>query len=205
MDFSSYFAPDQYRFHYEMLDNEDEKSAYRQILEGLMNFKADISVNNCSMETALRIFPLIKYDIPELFYVKNCRMAGIGQLKRCTVLPEYRFSSQVCSQTFTAMEEKYRGFFQHFRCAPELTKELAIHRLILSRSHYRDAGCAYSHEAPGVLLYDTGVCEGISKAFKYLADRLGLKSLVVQGRTFNASDSKANHAWNMIKLSDGCF
>ena len=46
-------------------------------------------------------------------------------------------------------------------------KERAIHDYIVKSVVYKDVEAPYSHEAPGALLYGIGVCEGISKAFKY--------------------------------------
>ena len=63
-----------------------------------------------------------------------------------------------------------------------------IHDYIAMTVKYKDTEAPYSHEAPGAVLYQIGVCEGIAKAFKYLSDQLGLQSVVV----FGASNEQGN-------------
>lgn len=63
--------------------------------------------------------------------------------------------------------------------------------------------CLYAHSILGVLLKRKGVCDGISKAFKYLLNAVGINCLVVTG---NAKDPFANHkmgahAWNIVKIN----
>ncbi len=64
-----------------------------------------------------------------------------------------------------------------------------------------------SHECISALIGGTGtsgpVCEGYSKAFKVLCDRVGIPSSVVQGYTYQQSGEPARHAWNAVTIY-GC-
>ena len=75
--------------------------------------------------------------------------------------------------------------------------EKIIHDYIVEISEYKDLEAPYSHEMPGVFLYGIGVCEGISKAFKYLCDKIGIQSGIVIG---NVKGEAASHAWNQIRI-----
>lgn len=51
-------------------------------------------------------------------------------------------------------------------------------------------------------MYGIGVCEGISKAFKYLCDKVGIKSGIVIG---NVKGEVAAHAWNQICIEGAWY
>lgn len=83
-------------------------------------------------------------------------------------------------------------------------KERAIHDYIVKSVVYKDVEAPYSHEAPGTLLYRIGVCEGISKAVKWLCDRVDLKSIVAIG-TSDSNGNSGGHAWNVVFLNGTPF
>lgn len=56
----------------------------------------------------------------------------------------------------------------------------------------------------GALIEGKCVCEGYTKAFKYLTNAAGLKSEMMQGYATNSSGQTEAHAWNCIKL-DGLW
>lgn len=57
---------------------------------------------------------------------------------------------------------------------------------------YNAYGCLYSKKA---------VCEGYTKAFKYLLDNLGIESIIVAGKSKQLNQNIQRHAWNMVKTS----
>ncbi len=61
--------------------------------------------------------------------------------------------------------------------------------------------CMYDSEAPnlrniyGVFVEKRAVCGGMAKAFSYLCDKVGIKSLTITG-----DDGDVPHLWNMVEL-----
>lgn len=54
----------------------------------------------------------------------------------------------------------------------------------------------------GILVKKQGVCEGYSRAFKTVLDRLGIRSILVQGAHRYDEDVVVAHMWNYVALSD---
>ena len=59
-----------------------------------------------------------------------------------------------------------------------------------------------SHNAYGVLVNKTGVCDGISSAFSLIAQRMGFECSMVSGRATFRTQGFSEHAWNIIKIAE---
>ena len=101
------------------------------------------------------------------------------------------------------MSRHCKELVDKYKQCSDLQKEKAIHDYIATTVTYKDTEAPYSHEAPGAILYQIGVCEGIAKAFKYLSDQLGLQSIVVFGAS-NEQGNEGGHAWNLVRIN-GAF
>ena len=56
----------------------------------------------------------------------------------------------------------------------------------------------------GALINRECVCEGYSKAFKYLLDQAGIDNVIVLGTATNSKGEIESHAWNYV-LIDGAW
>lgn len=70
-----------------------------------------------------------------------------------------------------------------------------IHDWLVNNTTYSDTGAEYESEADGPIVYGQALCEGYSKAFMYLAQRLGYPCICSVG-VANLED----HMWNMVKI-----
>jgi len=59
----------------------------------------------------------------------------------------------------------------------------------------------YIYDIYGALVNKECVCEGYAKAFKYLADKAGLNSVIVVGDAYNSRGETENHSWNYIEIN----
>lgn len=202
MSMQTYFSEWQYRYYYSLL-NEAEQGIYESLVEGMATFKPTVECVGCSVERAFEIYDYVRLDIPELFYVKPPAVCHNPLIKsRCTVLLKYRFDQETVKtiletmeKTVTTLKERIAGGLS------ELEVEKELHDYLASNVQYRDLEAPYSHEAPGALLYGIGVCEGIAKAFKYLADRFRLKAIVVFGNAVDSDGGAGGHAWNLCQIN----
>jgi hypothetical protein len=62
-----------------------------------------------------------------------------------------------------------------------------------------------SHNAYGVLVNKTGVCDGISSAFSLIAQKMGFECAQVSGRATFRTQGFSDHAWNIIKIADSFY
>lgn len=204
MKVKDFIPKNQYRYYYTTL-SEVMRKPYDSLVCGLLAFKDDFVVDCSSSALLTTIFTYAKYDIPELFYVKNI---SLRYYEICPtqfrVYPAYRFQENKTCSILQEIESKYRIFINTNINKADIIKEQAIHDTIAKSVQYKDVDKPYSHEAPGPLLYDLGVCEGISKAAKYLCDRVGLKCAVAVGNV-NENEEIIPHAWNIIWIDNSPY
>ena len=79
-------------------------------------------------------------------------------------------------------------------------KILYVHDWIIENTEY-DETLAKTNNGTiyGVFIDKEAVCGGYAKAFKYLMDRLNIKTIIVQGTGTN-EQGQENHAWNYVEL-----
>lgn len=80
-------------------------------------------------------------------------------------------------------------------------KELTVYRELCSRLDY-DRESSRAGDAAGVFLKGTGKCDGISLAFKWVMDELGIPCIVMAVE--NVEEGRDGHAWNLVK-TDGIW
>ena len=201
MRIENYIPNKQFRYYYSTLNKYDQ-NAYDTLLNGLLEFKEKIVINFYDKTRLSLIFSFMKLDIPELFYVQTISVEyktfGLTPLR---IFPKYRFQYSVVCGMLRDMESKYKTFISFGLRSPEIEREQMIHDHIVKKNTYRDADKPYSHEAPGALLYDISVCEGVSKAVKWLCDRMQLKCIVAVGESF-ANGNLGGHSWNLIWIDN---
>ena len=203
MDLAVLIPIKQYRYYFECLSKE-EAAVYDTLLSGFLHYSKVIACHGCTVSQVQKIYHFLKLDVPELFYIKNIRIRYLTEnAPQCTVIPEYRFTISQSHDTLISMSRHCKELVDKYKQCSDLQKEKAIHDYIATTVTYKDTEAPYSHEAPGAVLYQIGVCEGIAKAFKYLSDQLGLQSIVVFGAS-NEQGNEGGHAWNLVRIN-GAF
>ena len=203
MDLTKLIPVEQYRYYFSGLSKEEAK-VYNKLLTGFLHYSNEISCDGCTLAQVQKIYRFLKLDVPELFYIKSIRLRYLNEnALHCTVIPEYRFTISQSHDTLISMSHHCEELVKKYKHSSDFQKEKAIHDFIASTIEYKDTEAPYSHEAPGAILYKIAVCEGVAKAFKYLSDQLGLKSIVVFGSS-NEEGNEGGHAWNAVEI-DGFF
>ena len=54
----------------------------------------------------------------------------------------------------------------------------------------------------GALVEKKCVCEGYTRAFKYITDSVGIKSIIMQGTATNTQGKSEKHAWNAVNIGN---
>ena len=82
-------------------------------------------------------------------------------------------------------------------------KILKIHDYLVDNTSY-DSTLAKSniYNLYGALVKKECVCEGYSKAFKYLLDEAGIQNVIVIGKATNSEGKSENHSWNYVLLNN---
>lgn len=167
-----------------------------------MGQKNFISFKVNSISDVWEIHQSVIYDVPDIFFVKNIKASYNSLLQVANVYPEYRFDEETRKNIVIQMEQTANVIIGRIGMLSEKEKIKQLHDYLVRSVTYRDVDAPYSHEAPGALLYGIGVCEGISKAFKFLADRLNIDSIVAIGDADagRRNDDETGHAWNIVYI-----
>ena len=87
--------------------------------------------------------------------------------------------------------------------ASDYDKALWLHDWLTDNAYYDTTySAADTHDAEGVLLQGTGVCDSYSKAYVLLLAKVGIESKRVTGSSTNpATGQPESHAWNLVKIN----
>lgn len=81
-------------------------------------------------------------------------------------------------------------------------KACAVHdRLLANTSYSGRAGIDDTANLYGTLVNRQGICNGISRAYQYLAQRCGIETIYISGYTSWGT----THAWNAVRLPGGWY
>lgn len=180
---------------YEMLD-ENEKAIYSALYNGITEKKNEIPLPfEISGDVYSKIYCILEKQEGDFFYIDSTYYTAEKIRNAQIVFREYTVEIEPKIKQLESTAERI------ISGAPEgdYEKALYIHDRIADICTY-DIGDNYEYSATayGCLVEGLANCEGYAKAFNYLAGRLGMKCVLVTGKT----DKGENHAWNQI-LIDG--
>ncbi|KEI12474.1 transglutaminase [Clostridium novyi B str. ATCC 27606] len=193
---------------------KNKEEFYNALKSALEKFETNVSIkvmNYNSRDYDLSIVNRIVLEHPSI----NYGYAGIsGNIYGYPNSPEktlnltirYRLDKDTMKKQRKAVKEKVQNIIQTV-IKPGMTdveKELALHDYIVKNADYNvknyRAGIvtAEDHNAYGILVKNTGVCESYAKAMYELLKAVGIKCKYVTGYT----NQGGAHAWNMVKLNN---
>ncbi len=182
---------------------EKDKCIYLKLLEGISDLSRSIIVIGKNVEKIQRIYELVKFDNPLIFYVDQLKYSCSPMFSQIMVIPQYRFGKKDIANILSELQRELNLCCSKWKWLSDIEKEKNIHDYLVKKVEYGRDQKASSFEAVGPILFGTGVCEGISKAAKLFCDYLGLVSMIVMGKknTQNTADCQELHAWNIIWIA----
>jgi len=186
--------------YYEML-NSYEQEVYKQIYANASIVMSSFApVKSISTTELKRAFEAVVNDHPELFYLETAysvKYDTSGKVVEITLsyytlvndLPSAKdkFNSVANSIVAGAME-----------LANDYEKEKYVHDALISTIVYDDTA-AMGQSAYSALVNGRTVCAGYARANQYILQQLGIPCYYCVGY------SGQNHAWNIVRLSDGYY
>lgn len=200
-----------YEYYYSRLSLSEQK-IYRTMLKELEEMKEVITIKDYfDIDRFDVITDAIHWDHPELFQIDfHYYLRGVSP-EGMELEPSYFYTWEVYQKKKMQMEkviEKLIQMANKENLGNDLKKCRWIHdrlvrNIVYGGKHVQNTSdISDAHTIEGVFLHKRAVCEGISKAFKLLSDRLGLKSIVAIGVA--GMGEGGPHAWN-ISCLDGNF
>lgn len=150
-------------------------------------------------------------DHPEIFYVGQ-RVGMRASLLKAEAFVDYTYSPSEVTQITTQLEEAadsiireqindYQSDYDKVRVLHDYLKcNLEYDVMAAGSTNLNDCNIAQAHSIVGALLNHKCVCDGFSKALKYLCDRISVECWVVCG-SGNSLLTVGPHAWNIVKIN----
>lgn len=203
LDFFKQSAKNSYKYFRSTL-NTSEQKVYDKLVDDFYDYSDSINVFGVDFDSIQNIFDKVRQDIPGLFFVENVSFQYMPLTRLGSVIPKYRFNKEQTNATMLALRTKCEEILKSVSIASDFEKEKTVHDYFCKNVVYDNVFSASSFECVGPLLFNKGVCEGISRAAKLLFDFIGIRSLVVHGESNQQqgiTNSLSNlHAWNMVNI-----
>ena len=193
------FDPEYYPY-YAMLDSKVQK-LYKQIYANardlVSSFEPCVEVNTDQVQYA---FEAVFGDHPELFYVQTAYTEKYTSDKKVveidlayyTIANDLENARAAFDAAATALEEGARQY------PDDYSREKYVHDTLMQNVVY-DASAPLDQSAYSALVNGKSVCAGYARAFQYVCQKLGIPTY------YCAGSSGEDHAWNIVKLSDGYY
>lgn len=186
-------------YYYSQL-NKQQQAAYYAMLEGLKSLSSSFVVPRLEGKELFDIHFLLRLDHPELFYSEAIKYRYYDNSTSVEVVPTYLFDKKKVKSHRQAMETRVDKLARPALKYSEEDKIQYIHDFICQNIHYDKLKKQYSHEIIGPLGQGVGVCEGIAKSVKVLADALNLWCIIAISEANPEKGIKYRHAWNVLRI-----
>lgn len=180
-----------------------------QIVAKLKAYVSTIKIINTevTVEQIADLFEVIDKDFPELFYLdikrKPVEISSLGAVKIIKV--SFVYCQTKIEQIQVGIENVLlRVLTKELKYKPILERASKLHDFLIQNVTYH----YNSHEPSdysivGPFLHGKAICEGYSKAYKYLCELADMNCLIVSGKARNGRSGQIeNHAWNILYIGE---
>ncbi len=183
--------------YYSLLNGEEQK-VYKQFYANVINYEDTfVPVVDISVDRIQVITESVLNDHPELFWLDNnyyYKYDRLNNVKQVTL-------------SFNGTQKEQEVFYEKAneiikeakKLQNDYDKELYVHDELMELVEFED-GSPVNQSAYSALVNGKTVCAGYSRAFQYIMMQLGIPTYYITG----VGDG-GEHAWNVVKLSDGYY
>ena len=183
-----------------MLSDQEQK-VYQQICENVNALKSTFSLEEAITVKQLEQVLLAVYnDHPEFFwldtnYKYEYNPSGVVLM----VTLQFNETVDTIIDKKDLFEKRSQEIIESIQEeSDEYKKELLLYNKLLNEITY-DRDAENNQSAYSAIVNGRTVCAGYARAFQYLMCRMGIPTYYCTGIT------NENHAWNIVKLSDGYY
>lgn len=187
------------------------QTIYKKIVEGIKQFNENIRISNTvDLELVKQVVECVMLDYPQFYYADFSRICFAKSLFTTEVGISYWLTPTEVQSFDAQISTKVRQIYSQLRlgAVDERTKLNNIYSYMVKNMQYDftpNGNARYAHCVIGPMLFNKGVCEGISKSFKLLCDVASLSSIVVSGTAVDiTNNTNVNHAWNIARIEGVC-
>ena len=206
-------------YGFKALKTVEEQLLYADIDESANKLKSEDFFGRGFTETnrVTDILELYKDDHPEVFWIDETEPYYYTQEPNgMTLQLHFKLEGEELQKARGELDAAVKEALED---APvdgtDYQKELYAHDRLIDNCIYDDEAVEMHKQsqvrgneqnAYGALVEGKAVCEGYTRAFQILCDRLDVKCWVIQGKALNfGNDGKVNHIWNCVQLEDSWY
>lgn len=179
--------------------SDEEKRVYREMLEGVLEFQADIPVSSVDNDAIERSYHALLMDHAELFWLHNgeTNYKTIYQ-RNAEFTPAYGYTKEEAEAIQEGLEQAYREAAAGLPTnASQYETVRTVYEYLIRTVEYQTS--KEDQNIAGSLVRKQAVCAGYARGVQYLLDRMGIECIYVNGDSLKDGNS---HAWNIV-LIDG--
>lgn len=196
-----------YSRYYRYKLSDSLKKLYDQLLLGMKERSHEIHSDNYSNQDIQDVLYALNFDNPNLYYVNFKELRITRSSIRITFIITYYCDAD----TQRSIDKKIKSITNHV-LKPLIGQSmrsgaLVIHDWLVTKCTYGECDMFpnASHSIVGAILYSKCVCEGYAKAYKYFADLIKMRCIVVTGKGIHPDGTEGGHAWNIIKMNNNFY
>ncbi len=202
-------------YNYEKLGT-GEKECYNEIVKASKKLQRMVTLpGKYSLDDVSKILIAVAYDCPGLFYVNFNRLKIFQMPSQTELEMSYLYDVENIPDMKKRVNDSLKLMLKAIDIKDtdtDLVKCKKIHDYMVKNVVYDHAAVGHAEEyfeaytIAGVFYKKRAVCEGVSKAFKFLCDRLKVDGAVIIGDSLLNSDSgNSGHAWNAVRIDGEYF
>jgi len=187
---------------YKDLLSPSEKDVYNKMLEGFKKLSTSVKIYSQNELDINKVFQYVLMDNVDIYYIYQFKYTYNYETKMYCIMPIYTIDSYLKDQYDKNIKEMKLKIWREVKSMNKWEAVLKLHDYICVNVKYTDFG-DNAHTLLGPLLQGRGVCDGISKMFKYLCNEIFVQSLYVTGKAIGGINNKEEgHAWNKVNLNN---
>lgn len=181
--------------------------AYDELRKGMFGYQERIEMLGATGEELQDAYEALRYGTPEALWLDGfSRRRSAISVRNWDVFPVYRISKDETARLLKEMADRSEPLLAALRALPSDEQCVqAAHNALILNCDYSDTDDLVEATAAGALVNGKALCLGISLAFKYLMDRLGIPCIVMRGNAngLGKLDDAGPHAWNLVQVRGG--
>ncbi|MBR2024742.1 MAG: hypothetical protein IKA02_02915 [Clostridia bacterium] len=190
-----------YMRYYRSQLNDTEKKAYDALVDAISRREDQVKLPRIDNDQLGRVYTAVDYDYPDFFYVDFYYYNGYVRILDTVVNVKYTMSTSEAKKYKREIDNIAKKIVAGATGMSDLEKVTYLNDEIRKLAVYdRNPNNEFNAQhLIGTFLDGKCVCEGFAKSFKYLADMLELKCILVVGDS-GVRGKNERHAWNMVQI-----
>lgn len=198
-----------------LIDNHSNcLEAYKRIVAGIDARSDEIVISydgegyDITVDEINMVFNIVKEDYPEFFWLGNgfgyyyYNKEGDTNEYVSIIEPDYLFyTEEEVKAAYAEFAAEVNLILSSVKGTTPYEQELWLHDYLIKTNDYVSYS-KHAHNAYGAIIEGEAVCEGYTRAFQLLLNKLGIENYTVTGSDQTGANPQVNHIWNMVKLED---